>query len=326
MGVIRQLLEWPEEPVEDNVESTPCDDPSRPALGSSVSRPPALDQSGTRAERFRLLKQQLGNARQLGDRTERDREARNARNSRNSRDSRDSETTPFPTTLDALDRLLDGGLARGQLVELVGHRSSGRFSALLAALAATTQAGDAAAFVDLGDGLSPLDAVQAGVCLERLLWLRPTRVGEALASAEMLLQGGFPLVVLDLGSPPLPGGKGNEAGWLRLARGARDRSAALLISAPYRVSGTAAAVVVSADGERGRWLGLGGPFPLLAGLESTVALEKSRRRGARNGRERLLLATAEALEQRTVPTGVGDRASLSPPTTTPLRLAVGGSR
>lgn len=314
MGVRRQLLEWPEEPVEDNVESTPCDDHSRPALGSSVSRAPSLDLSGTRAERFRLLKEKLGNARQMGESKERDRDARYA------------QAPPFPTALEALDRLLDGGLVRGQLLELVGRRSSGRFSALLAALAATTRAGDAAAFVDLGDGLSPLDAVRAGVCLERLLWLRPTRVGQALASAEMLLQGGFPLVVLDLGSPPLPGGRGNEAGWLRLARGARDRSAALLVSAPYRVSGTAAAVVVSADGERGRWLGPGGPVPLLAGLESAVALEKSRRAGGRSDRQRLLLATSDALEQHTAPAGLGGPLPLSHPTTVPLRIAAGGSR
>lgn len=309
MGVRRQLLEWPEEPVENNVESTPCDDPSRPALGSSVTRTRSLDLSGSRAERFRLLKEQLGNARQVSGRTERDRSA---------------AEPPFPTALEALDRLLDGGLARGQLVELVGRRSSGRFSVLLAALAATTRAGDAAAFVDLGDGLSPLDAAQTGVCLERLLWLRPTRVEEALASAEMLLQGGFPLVVLDLGQPPLPGGKGNEAGWLRLARAARDRSAALLVSAPYRVSGTAAAVVVSADIERGRWLGPGGPFPLLAGLESAVALEKSRR-GRAGGRERLLLATSDALEQHTVP--AVSPSGVVPRSATALRLAaVGGSR
>jgi hypothetical protein len=310
MAVRRQLLEWPEEPVEDNVESTPCDDHSRPALGSSTSRPSALDLSGTRAERFRLLKEQLGNARQVGGRLERE------------RDARDAAAPPFPTALEALDRLLDGGLVRGQLVELVGRRSSGRFSALLAALAATTQAGDAAAFVDLGDGLSPLDATHAGVCLERLLWLRPTRVGEALASAEMLLQGGFPLVVVDLGSPPLPGGRGNEAGWLRLARGARDRGAALLVSAPYRVSGTAAAVVVAADGERGRWLGPGGPFPLLAGLESAIAVEKDRRGGLGRSRERLLLATADALEQQTAP--AASPSGMAPPSATAFRLAAAG--
>jgi len=38
----------------------------------------------------------------------------------------------FPTAVPVLDRLLDGGLPRGQLVELVGARASGRFSILLA--------------------------------------------------------------------------------------------------------------------------------------------------------------------------------------------------
>ena len=61
----------------------------------------------------------------------------------------------FPTAVPVLDRLLAGGLPRGQLVELVGARTSGRFSTLLAALAAATGMGEAAALVDLGDGLDP---------------------------------------------------------------------------------------------------------------------------------------------------------------------------
>ncbi|RPH52836.1 hypothetical protein EHM82_09085, partial [bacterium] len=65
----------------------------------------------------------------------------------------DEEETPLATAVPALDRLLAGGLPRGQLVELIGARSSGRFSALLAVLAAATGVGEAAALVDLGDGL-----------------------------------------------------------------------------------------------------------------------------------------------------------------------------
>src|SRR5215207_3971978 len=82
----------------------------------------------------------------------------------------------FATAVPALDRLLDGGLPRGQLVELVGSRTSGRFSTLLAVLAAATSVGEAAALVDLGDGLDPDAALGAGVDLERLLWARPARL------------------------------------------------------------------------------------------------------------------------------------------------------
>ena len=57
------------------------------------------------------------------------------------------------TAIKAIDRLLPGGLPRGRLVEIVGRRSSGRFSLVLSTLAAVTGTGDCAALVDLGDGL-----------------------------------------------------------------------------------------------------------------------------------------------------------------------------
>ena len=159
-------------------------------------------------------------------------------------------TTPpisaFPTTVDAFDGLLIGGLHRGQMVELIGERSSGRFSTVLATLAATTTAGEAVALIDLGDGLDPCSAAAVGVDLERLLWVRPPHLKKALVSAEMLLAGGFPLVIIDLGNPPVPGGRGVEAAWLRLARAAQNHDAVLLVSSPYRTSGTAATGVVQA--------------------------------------------------------------------------------
>src|SRR4029077_1985373 len=91
----------------------------------------------------------------------------------------------FPTAVPVLDRLLAGGLPRGQLVELVGSRTSGRFSTLLAALAAATGVGEAAALVDLGDGLDPKVAAALGIDLERLLWTRPARMKEALGAGEV---------------------------------------------------------------------------------------------------------------------------------------------
>jgi hypothetical protein len=184
----------------------------------------------------------------------------------------------FATAVPVLDRLLEGGLPRGQLVELVGARTSGRFSTLLAALAAATGVGEAAALVDLGDNLDPESASALGVDLSRLLWVRPARLKEALAAAEMLLTGGFPLVVVDLGMPPVRGGRGVEAAWLRLARAARAHDAALLVGSPYRVTGTAAAAVLQAGHGRPAWQGESGSPRLLAGLTARVELEKHRGR------------------------------------------------
>lgn len=190
---------------------------------------------------------------------------------------------PLPTAVPELDRLLEGGLTRGRLVELVGERSSGRFSLALALLAAATQAGEAAALVDLGDGLDPASAAAAGVELPRLLWLRPPGLREALAGAEMLVTTGFPLVVIELGVPPLPGAGslrgGSQPAWLRLARAARTHDTALVVCSPYRTSGAAAAEVLAARAEP-RYLGSGASPLLLLGLDTRVCLEKARGRSA----------------------------------------------
>jgi hypothetical protein len=183
---------------------------------------------------------------------------------------------PLPTGLMSLDRLLGGGLERGALTELAGHRSSGRFAVALQALAAATQGGEPAALVDLGGQLDPAAAAAVGCDLERLLWARADHLRLALAAAETLLQAGFPLVVLDLGPPPVPGGRGQEAAWTRLARAAEAQHAVLLVSAPYRASGTAAATVLTTRAARTTWHGKGKEPRLLAGLRTSVTLQKSR--------------------------------------------------
>lgn len=215
----------------------------------------------------------------------------------------EEEHPPLVTAVPALDRLLDGGLPRGHLVELVGGRTSGRFSALLTALAAATSIGESAALVDLGDALDPAAAAALHIDLERLLWVRPTDLKEALAATEMLIGAGFTLVVLDLGAPPVRGGRGVEAGWLRLARSARAHGSALLVGSPYRVSGTAASAVLKAGRARARWQGGEGSPWLLGGLAARIEVEKHRRRlpGQSEG---LVLTVAEAPPAPSLPTPV----------------------
>ena len=149
---------------------------------------------------------------------------------------RTREERQLPTACPGLDRLLAGGLRRGMMVELIGRRSSGRFSLVLAALAAATGRGEAAALVDLG-------------------------------------------------MPPVPGGRGGEASWLRLARSAQAHRAALLISSPYRVSGTAAQAVLEARSPRARWRGRGPAPRLLRGVSARLELVKSRGVGRDGPRE-----------------------------------------
>ena len=193
----------------------------------------------------------------------------------------------------SLDELLGGGLVDQKLIELVGRRSSGRFSIALAALASATGSGQDAALVDLGDQLDPQAAQAAGVDLTRLLWVRPRRVKEALAASEMLLSTGFRFVVADLGLSPRGGRFLPDAAWVRLARAAQAQGSTLLLLTPHRMSGIAADAVVSAAAGRPIWQGAGRAPRLLAGIASRLTLEKLGRETPRNN-EMLFLSVPEA--------------------------------
>lgn len=103
----------------------------------------------------------------------------------------------------ALDAVLDGGLPRGQLTELVGTASTGLTSVVHRLLGHVTGQGLVAAWIDAPDAFDPASAVTAGVDLERLLWIRPPDLATAFTAAEAVLGlGGFPLVLLDASAPP----------------------------------------------------------------------------------------------------------------------------
>ena len=198
------------------------------------------------------------------------------------------------TSAPGLDRLLEGGLPRGALVEISARaRSCGRFAAGLSALAAATSSGLAAALVDMGGHLDPQGAQEAGVDLTLLLWARPRRIRQALAAAETLLSAGFPLVVFDLGFSPRGLRFVPDAAWVRLARAAEAQNSALLVLSPVRASGVAAQAVVSDGSACPLWHGLGRQPRLLAGLSSRLTLEKDAR--ARSGlSESLTLSTLDS--------------------------------
>ena len=76
-----------------------------------------------------------------------------------------------PSGIPSLDALT-GGLPRGCVTEICGPASSGRTSLLLAALAAATRRGEFCALIDACDALDPHSTADAGVDLDRLLWVR----------------------------------------------------------------------------------------------------------------------------------------------------------
>lgn len=189
------------------------------------------------------------------------------------------ESSSFPLRLPFFERLQKEFLFRGTLIEITGASSSGRFAVALAALAAATGAGAPAALIDLGDHLDLQGAEAAGVDLSRLLWLRPGRVKEAAAGAEMLLSAGFPLVVLDLPSrsaSALP-----DVTWIRLARAAKAQKGIVLLLSPadsVPISGWSAGALLIAGRARPIWFGSGSAPKLLAGLSIFLTLRLCRGR------------------------------------------------
>jgi hypothetical protein len=197
------------------------------------------------------------------------------------------------TTLAPFDALLGGGLSRGKAVELTGRRSSGRFSIVLSALAASTSLGEAATLVDLGDNFDPQIGEANGIDLRRMLWIRPHTLKQAVMAVEMIAATGFQLVILDAGSHPIRGRRVPEASWVRLARTAEAHGTAMLISTPYSLTGTATEAHVAAHTGRAKWIGRGDGPRVLAGIDVTITLEKHRH--LRPGRsERLSFRTIES--------------------------------
>ena len=181
----------------------------------------------------------------------------------------------FPTTIEPLDALLGGGLARGKMTELAGRGT--RFSIVIATLAAATSVGEAAALIDAGDSFDPQLAEAAGVDLRRLLWVRPHTMKETVTAAEMTGATGFQLVIIDMGARRPPGRRVPDAAWVRLARVAESHGATILVSAPYALTGTTSEAMVLAHTPRARWLGSGNAPRVLAGIETRLKLEKHRR-------------------------------------------------
>jgi len=172
----------------------------------------------------------------------------------------------LPTGIADLDALLEGGLPRGRLTELVatdrapaGLRSSAPAPRASTSTGATTlaqrfvahvtaHATQLVAWIDAADALDPTSASSAGVDLSRVLWVRPPDLAAAFSSSELVLAGGgFPLVVLDLlfvarsraaqrrssslrsrATRTAPSHPGPHA-WIRLARAAAQSRSALVV-------------------------------------------------------------------------------------------------
>jgi hypothetical protein len=176
----------------------------------------------------------------------------------------------LPTSIEQIDALLGGGIARGKMVEIAGRGA--RFSVVVAAIAAATSIGEAAALIDLGNAFDPQLGEAAGIDLQRMLWIRPATLKQAVAAAEMITATGFQLVALDAGLPRLKG-RAPDAAWVRLARSAEAHGTALVISSPYPLTGTTSEVMLRASSVRATWRS-----GLLTSIQTKMLLEKHRRK------------------------------------------------
>lgn len=103
---------------------------------------------------------------------------------------------PLTTGYPALDLLLEGGIHRPQLVEILGRPTCGSTSlALNLITSAQTQGGDAT-YLDLAHTFDPFRAETCGVRLKHLLVVRPGSVSEAMAILEDVVQGNGSSVIV----------------------------------------------------------------------------------------------------------------------------------
>jgi len=182
------------------------------------------------------------------------------------------ESSPPPGwEREGIDGLL-GLFAPGRLSEIVGPRSSGASSLLLALIARITTGGQVA-FVDGTDALDPTSIAAAGADLSALLWVRcGGRLRVALSAADLLARcPGFALVVLDLDDlGPVP-----ASASIRLQRAVEGTDTILIVRSERHREGSPASLVLATRRLAPRWMGLR-QLTRLAGLRSEVSISSSR--------------------------------------------------
>jgi hypothetical protein len=210
------------------------------------------------------------------------------------------------TGIEAIDKLLYGGLPVGAISELTGAATSGRTSLALRFVACLTAEARPCAWVDVPDVLDPESAAANGVQLTQLLWIRCrdeagvrpavdaegrrrariftsriswTRLDQGLRATDLLLQaGGFSSVVLDLGdTAPEQASRIPLATWFRYRQAAERTQCSLVVLGKRAYAQSAAAVVLECSaqhvGEAGGIVLRGFEFAVRRGIERSAPVE-----------------------------------------------------
>lgn len=201
----------------------------------------------------------------------------------------------FTTGMEEVDAVLGGGIPRGSITEISGAASTGKTSFGLFAVAGITQLGNACAWVDVSDALSPESAAAAGVELERLLWLRMrverrqkltdkpwSRLEQALKAADLLLQaGGFAAIVLDM-SDVLPQHtmRIQLGTWYRFRLAAEQARTALILLTQSPCANSCTALSLRCEPAQVTPFSRNGETPLFEGQQYQLTRERNRNEGS----------------------------------------------
>src|ERR1700731_4455670 len=132
---------------------------------------------------------------------------------------------PFSCGIHEIDSLLQGGFPRAALSEIAGAASTNRTALTVSILARAFDTGECCAWIDGGGTFDPESAMEAGLQLNRLLWINCSGNPEhALKATDLLLHGGgFGLVVFDLAEIPETAVRRiSMASWFRLRHAAEQ--------------------------------------------------------------------------------------------------------
>lgn len=201
----------------------------------------------------------------------------------------------FSTGMAEVDAMLGGGIPRGSISEVSGTASTGKTSFGLSLVASITRLGNACAWVDVSDALSPESAAAANVELKRLLWLRMSakrkvkltdkpwsRLEQALKATDLLLQtGGFGAIVLDM-SDVLPQHTTRIplATWYRFRLAAEQARTALVFLTQSPCARSCAALALGCEPAQIEPFSRKGETPLFEGQKYRLLRERNRNEGS----------------------------------------------
>lgn len=176
------------------------------------------------------------------------------------------------TGIPVIDQLIEGGIPRGTVTEICGTESTGRTALVFALIGQATQRGECCAWIDTSGAFDPASAAEAGVDLDRVLWVNCGGDAQhAMKSTDLLIQGGgFGIVVLDMADTDAAIARRIPlASWFRL-RSAAERSGAALVAIERQINArSCSALQIEMRMKKPMWIGR-----LLRGI---VSLTESRK-------------------------------------------------